>query len=97
MQVVDKEKAKIFTNTLKRNLRKLIERHASEAKALSVNSDDPHTPILACIQMVFAQASAEYLLKAGATLPEAIDMTVTVTAKAMQSWLESLKKPDTKQ
>jgi hypothetical protein len=90
MPQVDKEKVKEFLNVLKIDMRAMIEKHANEAAALSVNSTDPHLPIIACVQMALATAGLQYLLTCGVEPSEGLSGIIDSCNKAMQAWLQAL-------
>lgn len=92
MAQVDAEKAKAMMIRMKADIRALLEKYASEASAISVNSDDPHTPVLGCLQMALANASADYLAFCGVLPNECFNLVVNVTGQGMQQWINAVLK-----
>lgn len=95
MPAVDREKAAEFLGGLKKDVRGLIEGNSNEATRLSVNSEDPHIPIIGCMQMALASAAFEYLITCGVKPEEALAKTVDMTGGAMEIWLGKFLKGNT--
>jgi hypothetical protein len=93
--MIDREKVKEAIKPMKDDVRALIDKYASMAAELSPNSTDPHSPVLAFMQMALAQAAVEYMLVCGCTLPEAVQATVTVTGRSMEAWVRTLMRGST--
>ena len=84
---VDQAKAKDMMTRMKGSIRSVLNDYATEASNLALNSDDPHSPVIACAQMALANAAADYLALCGATGPECFQITVNVTGQAMEKWV----------
>lgn len=89
---VDKDRATNLLTKLKSDIRELLNKYASEASAVAVNSTDPHTPIIGCVQMALANASVDYLLLCGATPSESYRLTVISSGNAMEYWAKAIMK-----
>jgi len=90
MTQLDQEKAKEMMVRMKMDVRAILEKYAAEAAAISVNSDDPHSPVIGCVQMALANSAAEYMSFCGATPLEGFNVTVNVTGQAMQHWVNAV-------
>ena len=97
MAQIDREKATKFLDSLKAEVRKTINDHANEASELSLNSADPHLPIVACVQMALASAAFEYLKTCGVPPQEAFQKTLDASVQAVQAWVNALIKVPTSQ
>ena len=89
---VDQESAVKLMNDLKAEMRASLEKYSTTASAIAVNSTDPHSPIIGCVQMALIQASVEYMLTNGAPLQESVNITIAIMQKSFQSWIDSLIK-----
>ena len=93
MASVDTAAVKAMMARMKIDLRKVIEAYATEASELSVNSPDPHTPIIGCMQMALANAASEYLISSCGTTPiEGFQLVVNTSGQAMRKWVEAAAK-----
>lgn len=97
MPQVDKDEAAAFLKEVKKDVRDLIEKHNNRACELAINSTDPHTPVIGCLQMALAAASLEYLMACGVRPQDSFQQTVDMTAKSMGAWLEAITKQPRKQ
>ena len=89
----EKLRAIEITKEIKADLRTTIEKYASEVSGINQANDDPHTPIIGCMQMAFAQAATEYMITSGAKPNEAVMLTVNTIGTCMQQWCNSILKP----
>lgn len=85
-----------LSNTIKSEIRDILDKHATEASQLAVKSDDPHVPVIGWLQMALVNAATEYLITCGCQPIEAVQLTVDVTGKSMNAWINSLnsQKPE---
>jgi hypothetical protein len=90
MAKLDREKAKDLMARMKVDVRAILEKYAAEAADLSVNSDDPHSPVIGCVQMALANAAAQYMSFCGATPLEGFNVTVNITGQAMKHWVNAV-------
>ena len=86
MAQVDVEKAKELMKRITSDVRAVINTHALEASEISVNSSDPHSPILGFMQMALAGAGTDYMHFCGATPTDAAGVTINITGQAMKQW-----------
>ena len=92
MTQIDQAKALDLMKRMKDDVRETINKYASESSELSVNSTDPHSPILGFMQMALANAGADYMALCGATPLEAFQVTINITGQAMQQWINAVVK-----
>ena len=93
MNEQEKTRAIEITKEIKTVMRTILDKYASEVSAINQNNDDPHSPIIGCLQMTMAQASTEYMITCGATPNEAVQATVNNMNLAMQHWVASILRP----
>lgn len=89
MNEQEKNKAIEVTGDMKRDILHLISKHAKVCSKLAVN-DDPHTPVIACVQMALLSASSEFLMSVGCQAPEAVQLTLQTVNAAGQRWTAHL-------
>ena len=92
MTQIDQAKALDLMKRMKDDVRETINKYATESSELSVNSTDPHSPILGFMQMALANAGADYMNLCGATPIECLQVTVDITGQAMQQWVNAVLK-----
>lgn len=92
MAKIDGEKAIDLMKRMKADVREVINKYATESSNLSVNSTDPHSPVLGFMQMALANAGADYMNLCGATPIECFQVTVDITGQAMQQWVNAVLK-----
>ena len=77
---------------VKADVREVINKYATESSQLSVNSADPHSPVIGIVQMALANAAADYMNLCGATPLECFEVTVNISGQAMQQWINAVMK-----
>lgn len=93
MPQVDVEAASKVTERLRQELIDFLSKNAEECARIAVNSDDPHVPVIGCVQMTMADAMVRYLIICGFKPEEALAVTVDMTQRAMQIWMSKFMKP----
>jgi hypothetical protein len=88
--MTDIEKAKDMMKRMKGDVREVINNYATETNTLANKGADPHTPVIAAMQMALANAAVDYLVLCGMTPPEALQTACNVTGIAMQQWLDTV-------
>jgi len=90
MRDEDKIKAIAISKDMRADLRHLLEKHSLPISLLSANDDDPHTPVISCVQLALAQVSLEYLITSGCTPQEATSCSWQAMTAALQQWANGL-------
>ncbi len=84
------KRAVTMLDSIKRDLRRIIDDLSDEASQLS-KSDDPHTPIIETVQLALLTVSVEYLLTCGVKIQQAVDLTMQHSNHAQYQWLTALQ------
>jgi hypothetical protein len=86
MNQVDRVKVKDIVIPMKDAIRKVIDEYAIKAAQLSLDSTDPHAPVLGFVQMALANAAVDYMVDCGSLPLEAFEVTLVTTGGAMEAW-----------
>ena len=95
MATVDVELATEILKEIRQEVLTLMNNYSSKCSAVAVNSQDPHTPVIACVQMALLDASMSYLRVCGAIPETALRAIVEVNNQVMQKWVNALVKAPT--
>jgi hypothetical protein len=97
MAEVNKDEAAELLALMRQDIKKLLSKHAKRASKLAVNSYDPHTPVIGCMQMALAVGAFEYLVKLGMPASAALQTSLETTGNAMREWIKTLQGPGSKE
>lgn len=92
MPKVDKDKVKLVMKEIKNEVRAILNKHAADCSAIAVNSQDPHSPVIACVQMALVEAAMDYLRLCGVKPEFSLSAIVDLNGKVMMKWVKMLTK-----
>lgn len=92
MKKIDKDHAIDLLKRVKGDIRAILDKYAVEAAKLSINSADPHSPVIGIVQMALANAAVDYMCHCGAVPMEGFEAAVSATGNAMEQWVNAVMK-----
>lgn len=95
--MTDHDKAKKMMHRMRQDMTRLIKKYHAEATELSTNHQDPHTPVLGCLQIAICNAAAKYLMENGVDGATAFHTILNTLNDGQHHWSRAITAGQVKQ